>query len=76
MRPFNSRDRMFLTEHQFNISTVLINVTTNTYMFTGLQEFNEYECIIAATNSIGQGLFSSPITFNTSQSGMLLLQLL
>ena len=49
---------------------VLINVTTNTHTFTGLQEFNTYTCIIAATNAIGQGLSSSPITFNTTQAGM------
>ena len=61
---------LVLSEQQFNLPIVLINVTTNTHTFTGLQEFNTYTCIIAATNSVGQGLSSSPITFNTTQAGM------
>ena len=61
---------LVLSEQQFNLSTVLTNVSVNTHTFTGLQEFNRYTCIIAATNSIGQGQFSSPLIFNTSQAGM------
>jgi len=61
---------LVLSEQQFNLPIVLINVTANTHTFTGLQEFNTYTCIIAATNAIGQGLSSSPITFNTTQAGM------
>ena len=61
---------LFLSEQQFNISTVVTNVSVNTHTFTGLEEFNRYTCIIAATNSIGQGPFTSPLIFNTSQAGM------
>lgn len=65
---------LFLSEQQFSLPIVSINVTRNTYTFTGLQEFNRYTCKISATNSIGQGPFSS-IIFNTSQAGMFFKQI-
>ena len=66
---------LVLNEQQFNLSTILTKVSVNSHTFTGLQQFNQYTCIIAATNSIGQGPFSSPLIFSTSQAGMFIVRL-
>ena len=61
--------QLVLSEEQFNLPNIEVNTNINTYTFTGLEQYNTYNCTIAATNGVGQGPYSAVIVFNTSQAG-------
>jgi len=57
-------------EYQFNISTIHVTTAEMFYLFTNLEEFNNYTCEIAAVNGVGLGVYSSSHNFSTLQAGM------
>ena len=59
-----------LTDEQFGLPDVTINVTntTTSYTLTELEEYNTYTCNVAAVNEMGVGEYSS-INFTTQESG-------
>ena len=61
--------QLVLSQQQFNLSNIEVDTHINTYTFTGLEQYNTYNCVIAATNGVGQGPYSAVIVFNTSQAG-------
>ena len=61
--------QLVLSEEQFNLPNIEVNTNINMYTFMGLEEYNTYNCTIAATNGVGQGPYSAAIVFNTSQAG-------
>ena len=63
---------LHITQDQFNISDMVINTTSdvNSYTVTGLEEYNDYTCRVAAATRIGPGPYSAPIDFNTPEDGM------
>ena len=61
---------LMVYEYQFNISTIHVTTAELYYLFTNLEEFNNYTCEIAAVNRVGQGVYSSPYNFSTLQAGM------
>ena len=60
---------LMVYENQHNLSTIFANTTSLQYVFTGLEEFVNYTCEIAAVNRVGQGQFSSALNFQTLQAG-------
>ena len=54
---------------QFNARIEVINSTNSTYYLTGLNEFNEYRCRIAAATIKGLGPYSQAHNFTTYQDG-------
>ena len=40
------------------------------YVFTNLEEYNNYSCEIAAVNLVGDGVYGSPFNFSTLQAGI------
>ena len=62
---------LIITEEQFNIGELIINSTTTNYMLTGLEEFNDYSCRVAAATRAGVGPFSEFILFTTLEDGMM-----
>ena len=56
-------------EHQFNLSIILVNTTESSYLFTGLEEYVNYTCEIAAVNRVGLGQYSAAYVFLTQQAG-------
>ena len=62
---------LLITQEQFNISDMVINTTSDvtTYTVTGLEEYNNYTCSVAAATRIGPGPYSAPIRFSTPQDG-------
>lgn len=56
---------LVLSELQFNLSDIEANTTSISYVFTGLQEYDSYSCIIAAVTPAGIGPFSLPVHFVT-----------
>ena len=60
---------LMIYEYQFNISTIHVTTAELHYLFTNLEEFNNYTYEIAAVNRVGQGVFSSPHNFSTLQAG-------
>ena len=58
-----------LSEDQFNISTIMENTTSNSITITGLEEYNTYQCKVAAVNGVAIGTFSSVVNFTTSEAG-------
>ena len=63
---------LLITQSQFNISDRVINTTTavTTYTVTGLEEYNNYTCRVAAATRIGPGPYSALIEFSTPEDGM------
>ena len=61
--------QLILSTEQNGLPNVTVSVTTDFHKFLGIEEFTVYSCIVAATNGVGQGQFSSPISFTTSESG-------
>ena len=58
-----------LSEEQFGLPTVKANTAGTSITVTGLEEYNTYECIVAAVSNEGIGTFSSPVNFTTSEAG-------
>jgi len=48
-----------------------INSTTTSFMATGLKEYYNYSCIVAAATTVGLGPYSLPVRFTTLQGGKL-----
>ena len=63
---------LLISQEQFNISDMVLNTTSDvtTYTVTGLEEYNNYTCRVAAATRIGPGPYSTPIEFSTLQDGM------
>ena len=63
---------LLISQEQFNISDMVLNTTSDvtTYTVTGLEEYNNYTCRVAAATRIGPGPYSAPIRFSTPQDGM------
>ena len=61
--------RLRVYEHQFNLSIILANTTESSYLFTGLEEYVNYSCEIAAVNRVGLGQYSTTYVFLTRQAG-------
>ena len=64
--------QLVLSTLQYGLSDRTVTVTTNFHKFVDIEEFTEYTCVLAATNGVGQGQFSSPFAFTTTQSGRLM----
>ena len=64
------RYELIVYEHQHNLPTIFANTTALNYVFTGLEEFVNYTCEVAAVNRVGQGQYSTAFTFLTHQAGM------
>ena len=64
--------QLILSTQQYGLSDREVTVTTNFHKFVDIEEFTEYTCVVAATNGVGQGQFSSPFMFTTIQSGRLM----
>ena len=60
---------LVLSELQFNLSDIEANITSISYVFTGLQEYDSYSCIIAAVTAADIGPFSLPVHFMTFEDG-------
>ena len=62
---------LLIMQTQFNISDRVINTTSDvtTYTVTGLEEYNNYTCRVAAATRIGPGPYSASIAFSTPQDG-------
>lgn len=62
--------KLKLYEYQFNLSTIYVNTSQLYYVFTNLEEYNNYSCEIAAINQVGDGRYGSPFNFSTLQAGI------
>ena len=60
---------LMVYENQHNLPTVLVNTTELNYVLSGLEEFVNYTCEIAAVNRVGQGQYSAAFIFLTLQAG-------
>ena len=60
---------LMVYEHQHNLPTIFANTSVLNYVFTGLEEFVNYTCEVAAVNRVGQGQYSTAFTFLTHQAG-------
>ena len=56
-------------EQQFNLPVILVNTTELSYLFTGLEEYVNYSCEVAAVNRVGLGQNSAVFVFLTKQAG-------
>jgi len=61
---------LIITDSQLG-SNSEINSTTTSFMATGLKEYNNYSCIVAAATTVGLGPYSLPVRFTTQQGGKL-----
>ena len=59
---------LVITDRQLGSNTEL-NSTTTSFMATGLKEYNNYSCIVAAATTVGLGPYSLPVRFTTLQGG-------
>ncbi len=60
---------VILKDLQFDAHDIIVNPTTLSYVFTSLNEYNNYSCQIAAATSVGLGPYSQPIPLMTDQAG-------
>ena len=61
---------LMVYENIFNLPTIFANTTEPSYLFTGLEEFVNYTCEVAAVNTVGQGQYSTAFIFETLQAGV------
>lgn len=59
---------LILTEYAFGLPPLTANSTVESFMFTELEEFNNYSVIIAAENQVGLGDYSIVLNFSTPQA--------
>ena len=75
--PFEDRNgpityySLILTELVFGLEKSYVNVTSLSYTFTGLEEYNNYSFIIAAATEKGLGPYSSVYRFTTEEDSEL-----
>lgn len=60
---------LILHESMLDWPTISANTMMLSHVFTGLEEFVNYTCVVAAINRVGKGKFSSPFSFTTLQAG-------
>ena len=58
-----------LSEEQFGLATIEVNTLGTSVIVTGLEEYNTYQCKVAAVSSSQVGESSSPVTFTTLEAG-------
>ena len=58
-----------LVDESFNLTTITINITNTSYITTGLEEYVNYSCRVAAATEVGSGPYSSPRVITTQQDG-------
>ena len=61
---------LMVYEDRFNLPTIFANTTETSYLFTGLEEYVNYSCEVAAVNTVGQGLYSTAFIILTMQAGI------
>ena len=57
---------------QFDVDDITVNVSGSelSYRVSGLEEYSQHECQVAAGTLIGAGPYSSRVEFVTEQDGM------
>ena len=60
---------LIVSQSQFEIPDVTVNVSTTSHTVTNLEEHVQYTVMVAAATRIGVGPFSSAVNFTTQQDG-------
>ena len=60
---------LIVSQSQFEIPDITMNVNATSHTVTNLEEHVEYTVMVAAATRIGVGPFSSAVNFTTQQDG-------